>query len=85
MARFYVCEWIKQITRKTNNSVYILEIVILFVKMLHGSLKLFDYGFVLFDVLILLQNCRFLMFNDILKFFDFIVHFQARDVFLARD
>ena len=38
----------------TNSSVYILEIVILFVKMLHGSLELLDDGFVLFDVLILL-------------------------------
>ena len=69
----------------TSNSVYILEIVILFVKMLHGSLKLLDDGLVLFDVLILLLNCRLLIFDDVLKVFDFIVHFQARDVFLAGD
>lgn len=66
-------------------SVYILEIVILLVKMLHRSLKLLDDGFVFLDVLILLQNCRLLVLNDILKFLDFIVHFQARNVFLAGD
>ena len=69
----------------TSSSVYILEIVILFVKMLDGSFKLLDDGFVLFDVLILLLNCRLLMFDDILEVFDFIVHFQARYVFLAGD
>ena len=40
-----------------NFSVNVLQIVILLVKMLHSSLKLLDDGFVLLDVLILLQNC----------------------------
>ena len=68
-----------------NFSVNVLQIVILLVKMLHSSLKLLDDGFVLLDVLILLQNCWLLVFNDILKFLDFIVNFQAWYIFLAWD
>ena len=65
------------------DSVNVLQFLILLIKMLHSSLKLLDDSFVLLDVLILLQNCRPLVFNDILQFLDFIVHFQARYIFLA--
>ena len=74
--------WLKV---RPEGLIYILQIVILLVKMLYRSLKLLDDGFVLLDVLILLQNCRLLVFNDMLKFFDFIVHFQVRNVFLTGD
>ena len=45
------------------DSVNVLQFLILLIKMLHSSLKLLDDSFVLLDVLILLQNCRPLVFK----------------------